>query len=266
MRLERFLKLHPALNYAADLKAICAPLDLLDIVYFSHVHIDCQNNLSGLGIVPEFFELYFKKGYYNFDLHMSAPSHGEEYIIWDTVQRKQQSQSLHQDFMSFNQGHTFSIVVNHALGKECYHFATRLGNAKMNGEYLQLIDNLKKFILYFKEKIASHKELSLAYSLKMPLQMHQGGFITEETPLSIDEFNTSIQSNRLYTMDGDQYLTQREMECLSWSARGKTINETALLLDISARTVKAHMMAIKEKLGCVSQFQLGMYYSKLVLS
>lgn len=262
MNIQKFLKSHPALNYAADLEAICAPLQLLDIVYFSHVHIDVNNKMSGLGIVPEFFKLYFEKGYYNFDLHMAKPTLGEEYIIWDSIERKEQSFSLHQDFMCFNQGHTFSIVINHDLGKECYHFATKLGNVRMNGEYLLLLDNLKKFIAYFKDKIADHKQLSEAYKLKIPLQ--QGEFLTEETSFNIESFKEKIKSNRTYPLVGEGYLTQRELECLSWTAKGKTMEEIALILEVSARTIKAHIGAIKTKLGCANLFQLGMNYTTFV--
>lgn len=264
MNIEKFLKSHPALNYAADLSAICSPLQLLNIVYFSHVQIDKNKNMSGLGIVPDFFNLYFQKKYYNFDLHMAKPGVGEEYIIWDAIKRQKQSYSLHQDFMIFNQGHTFSIVINHESGKDCYHFATKLGNEFMNGEYLRLLDSLKKFIAFFKEKIANHKELSAAYKLKIPLDVEEGQFITQENNFNINDFNESIKANRSYSLTGNAYLTRRELECLTWIAKGKTMEEMAIILDISVRTIKAHIGAIKSKLGCTNLFQLGMNYTNIM--
>lgn len=262
MNLQKFLKLHPTLNYAADLSAICSPLQQLNIVYFSHAQIDKQHNMSCLAIVPDFFNLYFQKGYYNFDLHMAKPKLGEEYVIWDAIERKKQTLSLHQDFMLFNQGHTFSIVINHESGKDCYHFATKLGNEYMNGEYLRLLDSLKKFIVYFKEKVANHKQLSEAYKLKIPLG--SGQFITEESLFNINNFNETIKSNRSYSLVGKSYLTQREIECLSWIAKGKTMEEIALLLDVSVRTIKAHVGSMKTKLDCTNLFQLGMNYTNII--
>lgn len=261
MNIKNFLKQHPALHYAEDIQAICSPLGFLDIVYFSHIQIDKQGYLAGIGNVPDFFHLYFEKGYYNFDLHMAKPNQVEEYTVWDAVQRKKQSFELHQDFMLFNQGHTFSIVVHHAAGKDCYHFATRLGNEKMNGQYLQLLDSLKKFISFFKEKVTLDKELSKAYQLKIPLALNKGGYLVDTT-INTVSFNEAITSNRSFSPIGNQYLTQRELECLSWFAKGKTIEETARILGITPRTVKAYMQQMKEKLDCVSQFQLGMHYGK----
>jgi hypothetical protein len=264
MNLQKFLKSHPTLNYAADLAAICAPLEQLNIVYFSHAHIDKQKDMSCLATVPDFFNLYFQKGYHNFDLHMAKSGLGEEYIIWDAIQRKKQSFQLHQDFMMFNQGHTFSIVINHELGKDCYHFAAKLGHDYMNGEYLRILDNLKKFIAYFKEKVANHKQLSDAYKLKIPLSPESGQFITAEPPFNIDSFNESIKSNRSYPLVGNNYLTRRELECLSWIAKGKTMEEIAIILDLSLRTIKAHIGTIKTKLDCRNLFQLGMYYKTII--
>jgi len=262
MNINKFLQQHPAINYAADIRDICQPLQLLDIVYFSHVHIDANQQMSAIANVPEFFELYFNKGYHNYDLHKATQSNGEEYVLWDFVNRKKQSQDMHQDFMSFNQGHTFSIVINNKNHKDCFHFATRLGNESMNGKYLQLIGYFKNFINYFKEKVANHKQILQAYDLKMPLKQN-GGFIIEGREYDINQFSESIKTKRTYSVSNNSYLTAREIECLNWIAQGKTLAETAIILNITPRTVKAHVNAIKIKLDVTNQFQLGMYYAKL---
>ena len=136
----------------------------------------------------------------------------------------------------------------------------------MNGKYFQLLSQLKQFISYFKDKVAANKALSSAYQLKIPLQTTNSGFFTEEAGFDLQKFTDSIQANRIYSILNNQYLTKREMECLSWLSKARTFAETALILNISERTVKAHVNAMKEKLGCASQFQLGMYFSKLALS
>ena len=264
MNINKFLQQHPALIYAEDLREICKPLELLDIVYFSHAHIDAEQKFSGLGIVPEFFELYFKKGYFSYDIHMANPQLKEEYILWDCVERKKESQELHQDFMSFNQGHTFSIVMNNEESKDCFHFATRLGNDTMNQHYLQLIEQFKQFISYFKDKVANHKELAKAYNLKIQIQTKEGGYFTENNRLDLVNFSKHIQTQRTYIEGFDKYFTERELACLNCFAYGKTIDETAATLGITSRTVKAHIKTMKEKFGCDNQFQLGMYFSKLI--
>src|SRR5690606_26213799 len=106
----------------------------IDLVYFAHAHLDEKNQLSGLGTNPHFLELYIRKGYYKYDVHLGNLPEGEHLIIWDSVVRKKETKELHEEFMWFDQGHTFTIVKNHGTTKDCYHFATKLGNTGMNDE------------------------------------------------------------------------------------------------------------------------------------
>lgn len=262
MNTNKILLHHPGLTHAADVKDICAPLKLLGINYFSHVHIDNQQQFSAVGSAPDFARLYVEKGYYNFDIHMANSRPGESYQIWDGVQQKKETLSMHEDFMSFNMGHTFSIIVKHDQGKDCYNFATKLGNDVMNGKYLTMIEHLKNFISYFKDKIASHHELSKSYDFKLGLSDKSPGYQTNIPDLELDKFITTTQTDRSYALTGNQYLTKREIQCLKLLAQGSTFEEAALLLGITTRTIKAHVAAIKEKLGCINLFQLGMFFSK----
>jgi len=49
-----------------------------------------------------------------------------------------------------------------------------------------------------------------------------------------------------------QILSQRERQCLAWAALGKTVCETALIPDITPRTVAFHLANARRKLGAVS--------------
>jgi DNA-binding CsgD family transcriptional regulator len=48
------------------------------------------------------------------------------------------------------------------------------------------------------------------------------------------------------------YLSDRQIDCLYWLANGKTIQETAVILQISAHTVRQHLRVIVERLGAVN--------------
>lgn len=262
MNIKQFTQIHPTVSQAAAMAEICKPLKKLGIVYFSHAHIDEKKQMSTIGLCPEFFQLYFEKGYHQYDLHMAKPNSQEEYILWDTLPLKQESKAQHHDFTSFQQGHTFSIVQYHGKQKDIFHFAAKLGDLQMNGKYLQMLDSLKQFILYFKDQIATNKELNYAYDLKIPLIKNKGGFLLDSTgaPLkSIDKLDT----NRFYFQGLHNYVTKRELDCLKCISEGKTVETIGEILKITPRTVKAHIANIKAKLGCSNQFQLGMIYAKL---
>ena len=48
------------------------------------------------------------------------------------------------------------------------------------------------------------------------------------------------------------HLTDRQIDCLYWLASGKTIAETATILDISAHTVREHLRAVTARLNAVN--------------
>ncbi len=50
-------------------------------------------------------------------------------------------------------------------------------------------------------------------------------------------------------------LTDRERECLTWAAKGKTNVEIGMILNISHRTVNMHLYNCYKKLNCISREQ-----------
>jgi DNA-binding CsgD family transcriptional regulator len=62
---------------------------------------------------------------------------------------------------------------------------------------------------------------------------------------------------RMHGHDAAQEIlvSARELDCLKWTAAGKTALEASIILGISERTVRFHLNAAREKLGCVTTTQ-----------
>ena len=62
---------------------------------------------------------------------------------------------------------------------------------------------------------------------------------------------------RMNGHDSDQeiLISARELDCLKWTAAGKTALEASIILGISERTVRFHLNAAREKLDCVTTTQ-----------
>jgi len=255
---------HPSLLFAEDLREICAPLKTLNITYFSHVQIDAEGRFAALGMQPEFAKLYFEKQYYNFDIHMAQLRQPEQYILWDDIELSKETKQLNEDFLSFDLDHTFTISQQNEQRKDYFHFSAKRGNRAINYVYLQNLDLLKKFIGYFNDKIAAHRYLRRGYDIKFHIEENRAGYFTKELTLTADyaEFDRRINTDRIY-LAKNKYLTKREWQCLYWLAQGKTLEEAAIILEITLRTMKAHISNIKEKFACCSQFQLGMLFQEL---
>jgi DNA-binding CsgD family transcriptional regulator len=58
-----------------------------------------------------------------------------------------------------------------------------------------------------------------------------------------------------YDVEQEILVSARELDCLKWTAAGKTALEASIILGISERTVRFHLNAAREKLGCVTTTQ-----------
>lgn len=262
--IDQLLREHPSFTHADELTAICAPLKMLGITYFAHGHISRENKLTGLTNSPLFTKLYFEQHYYQFDCHQDDMPTGEQYLLWDTIPITSETRSMEDDFNQCNFAHTFSIMNKSDNGLDCYHFATWPGNDAMNGKYFAALDSLKQFINYFKDKTLNDPSLARSYEMGIPMQPGAGKFHKDASAMDIPQFKELIRNDRHYLLSGKQYLTNREVESLYWLSQGKTYEETAVILTISARTVKAHIEAIKQKTGAQNLFQLGVMFAELL--
>lgn len=80
-------------------------------------------------------------------------------------------------------------------------------------------------------------------------QGHHGAVVSQEGVLAAASLRAAGPA-RSGTPGG---LTDREVEVLTWLARGKTNKEIGQLLDISPRTVQNHIASIYDKLGLYSR-------------
>jgi len=55
--------------------------------------------------------------------------------------------------------------------------------------------------------------------------------------------------------EDDILLSARELDCLKWTAAGKTAWEASIILGISERTVRFHLNTAREKLNCATTTQ-----------
>lgn len=89
------------------------------------------------------------------------------------------------------------------------------------------------------------------------------GFSGNREPLTQDELGRlSLYSTHAYdrlcriaesTEKTTLSLTQRELDCLIWTAAGKTSNETALILEISENTVNHYLSSAANKLNTTNK-------------
>ncbi|OKO78313.1 LuxR family transcriptional regulator [Bradyrhizobium sp. NAS96.2] len=95
---------------------------------------------------------------------------------------------------------------------------------------------------------------TLAMDERSPSVEHPGQDLLEVIQLIAFYFHAhlSARSGGYPQRSNPDILTQRERQCLAWSARGKTMTDIAVLVGISSRTVSFHLENARTKLGASS--------------
>jgi DNA-binding CsgD family transcriptional regulator len=79
--------------------------------------------------------------------------------------------------------------------------------------------------------------------------------IIREVRILGDYLHSHVLRINGHNSDSQILVSARELDCLKWTAAGKTAWEASLILGISERTVRFHLNAAREKLDCATTTQ-----------
>lgn len=274
---------HPALLYADHIKAICEPLNKLNINYFSHANIDKNGEFSGIANNPAFQKHYLEQSYQRADIHLSQVGSNSKYIIWDALECDGVSQRMDVDAEAFGIYHTFTIIDKNAFGDNFYHFSTSMKERSFNQVYLSNLDLLFMFIKHFNTCISQSKDLNKSYDIKFSIDSNEASysigqlnsidtmrsnFMREISTKSLDE-NRRIFKNSTFIIHKDTHravsLSKQQTRCLLLLMEGYTATETANKMNLSHRTINHYLENLRDKLGCRNGKELiAAYYSQLI--
>ena len=243
---------------SADVKAICKPLfEAYGLTYFNYSRIH-SNKISILTTFPEWREHFIKNGYQNISILDTKKNREKigEYRIWDAhagIYPTSNNLRIQKDANTrFKLYHGLTICRDNVNFSERFTFATTQDNYMINEHYEQSRELFKKFTLYFKDKAHTLIKLSDAHTIAYPLLQN------EEKSIAKIDFFEKIKIKKMYieTPNNTCYLTYRELHCIQWALYGKTIEETAMILNLSPSTVKTHIFNVKQKLGVVKMIDI----------
>ncbi len=268
MKIKDILRQHPSIIYPELMEHVVKPLNKIGITYFSHARVNKEGELFTNASNPQFLSHYYQDGFYHYDLHNAKNHRGQRYFLWDLVTRVGQTEKMYQLGMSLGVGHVFTIIEENGEQKDWYHFATKPGKNYMNEFYLQHIDLLEQFIVYFKDQLLINNLLNRSYSISCkPLKRDSDYYIKEKSlfemdKLSINEFLTDINAKQKDNNPKTLQLPQREMQCAYLLLNGNTTKEISAQLNISPRTVEIYFERLKGRLGCKNKIQLAFHLAR----
>jgi DNA-binding CsgD family transcriptional regulator len=83
----------------------------------------------------------------------------------------------------------------------------------------------------------------------------QRSVLMRECRILANYFHSHVLRINGYDSERELLVSARELDCLKWTAAGKTAWEASVILGISERTVRFHLNAAREKLKCANTTQ-----------
>ena len=234
---------------------ICKPLFLhTPVHYFAKTRITNRHKLTVEISNPLWHEQYINCKYYLADFHIFyCKDHDYQYSNYyllnysdlDAVAKKIMLHAKEYDLWN-----TIVLPKKEHDGYSFYHFSASPKTGNVNKFYLENLDLLRTFILYYDDKISNY------YRNNKPFKIFINKLLTDPE-LSIkyeaeanqtynNVFSEIEKINRYYLPNGN-YLTSCEVKCLKLCFLGKTAPEIAEELKKSQRTIEKHLEQAKKK-------------------
>lgn len=247
-----------------EIKQLCRPLEehfgLTSFVYRKNYYDGTEISLSNQ---PEWIEHFYidkelmKKSV--FDKHPDNYQSG--FVLWSQLKGHQE---ILQRAKLFDIDHGVTIVKKVNDGIELCYFGTRSKNDDVVNHYLNNLDLLGRFILYFKDQAAEMIRKAEKYKIIVFDDKYSTVTVDEEDLEAIkptnsrDDFIKATQLKHFHP-DGEfrgMSLSAREMDVIACLLRGMTSEETGKAIHLSPRTVEDYLTELRAKFDVKTKSQL----------
>lgn len=257
---------HPFFLVKKQLATICKPLfSYTPYHYFDYqrfyydgqylalpIHYDFAYQIFKTDLLPNLEELQINTAHYVFlSPTLLLPDlvlHPQKFI--NNIKLSEQCNVYHRMYINFN----FPEYM------EVFGFGLTKPTKNIIDHYMNHRSLLEKFCIYFRESAKNIVCAMKKNKIYFDYPKDPGYFkdLNFKADLSYTEFlkeiklkNYHIQGNNI-----DCQLSEREFQCLLWSAKNKTAKEIGRILSLSPRTVEAYLVTLKNKMNCESKLQL----------
>jgi DNA-binding CsgD family transcriptional regulator len=247
-----------------EVKQLCNPLEehfgLTSFVYRKNFNDGTEINVSNQ---PEWVEYFYSNNELLktsvFDKHPDNYQSG--FVLWSQLKGHQE---ILERAKMFNIDHGVTIVKKVDDGVELCYFGTRSKNDDVVNYYLNNIDLLERFILYFKDQAADIIKKATRQKLIVLQDKFSAVNVLDEDIRAIkpsithEEFIKATALKK-YHLDGEflgMVLSAREMDVISCLLRGMTSEETGKAIHLSSRTVEDYLTELRSKFNVKNKSQL----------
>ena len=229
-----------------DIVEICKPLNRFGITSFNYVRTYDDGSQVNLANVPNWLEYFYENDFYHigaFERHPSKYQSG--YALWPQLS----GQKVFFDARTyFNIDNGITIIERQLDSCDFYYFGTTINNVAIVNFYLNNVDLLKRFILYFKDRASSIIKRANQDRIILPNHFEQHESPDNNETYVLESFKkeflqeTSIKTLRLTGELEGELLTNKQLGCIIHLMEGKTAKEIAKILGLHIELLKGILL------------------------
>ena len=248
------IKEHSFVKYASELTEICEPLFAnTPVNFFEPCRIYKNNDYAGFMTDGVWAEHFLKQKYQESGIgKYAAETLTSDFTLWTVSgmwEINARSRAMGEDCVAFNYGNGATLIERHEEYTQLYYFAAGSGATFINQFFIENLEQLAQFVLYFKEQLGKNKALMQAYQTR-----YGAAEVEIEVPFSTQKIMPP-PVNAHYISD-NVALSKRELECAQLLCLGNKTKIIAHKLNLSPRTVEDYLAGLKNKLQCDSLQEL----------
>jgi DNA-binding CsgD family transcriptional regulator len=240
------------LQKTSEIEQLCLPIkDQLGITYFNYVRLNRDNSRFLLTNKAKYVENFYKyKRYHDKTVMNIECLKYNKVFMWEAIKNAPTFKEARNDYDIAN---GITLIETSDDYYELYYFGTTANNKK---DYLSHIDWFERFIMFFKDRGNDLIHFACQHPMVLPETKH---YISTDNATK-EEFRTLTNSDYfrfIYDAEESNYIfSQRETEFASYLLMQFSAREIARKMQLSNKTVEAHIAKLKEKLGCYSKQSL----------
>lgn len=256
---------HPFFFANKQLLKICKPLfQYTPITFFVFGRLYYDGNCIFLSQEPELDYFVFKQDLMPTveELHLNSSHYvlmSKDFAIPEMAIYPEPYLKNIQITAEFGIPHRLFLLFYFPTHIESFEFGINQDSKNVMEFFMNHVQILEKFCTYFRDAgrdLINHVDKTRVSFDNVIEPIHFTNFNSQD--YFYNEFLDAIKLKKYAVQGrgGNTTLSEREFECLLWSAKDKTAKQIGKILSLSPRTIEDYLLNVKNKLGCKSKLEL----------
>lgn len=240
-----------------NMRRLSAPLfSNTKITNFSYLRFNKNGTILNLTTEEKWIQFRFEqkiKYKILFKDHLEGTKYDTPYTyLWPKNTDEPLLGALHQ----YNIWNGCNIYIPNRYCIEVFSFASTIENEIIQNFYINNLDLLRAYIIFFKEQIRDFPNNNSKYNL-ISTDLTLPTLISTKSNSRSTFYSMYNNSDiKRFHIAEDLYLTKKELECCAYFMSGFNIKEIAQIKKLSPRTIETHFNNIKLKANCPNKKKL----------